>query len=183
MPLTASCLDGLGRRRRTLMQALSGLIIGSLLISAFLAQPYRLVINRTASEPEGIYLIHRLSGQTVLHAGDLVSFRYIQPWQERPYTTYPDGTGFLKRIAGMPGQRVFTRGRCQFIGDKSAGCALTRTPSGVPVPHFAHFDGSPIPPDHYYMVGDGNPDSYDSRYYGLIPRSRIISKARLLWAW
>lgn len=173
---------------RTLRQFVEGLLVAALLIWAFLAQPYRLVINHTASEPEGVYLLHRLSSGTILHRGELVSFRYEAPWPTPPYTTYPNGTGFLKRLAGVPGDRVNSdHGRYTLIPPNghrvTLGVALSHTPSGVPVPHRAHFHHQIIPARHYYMAGDGNPESYDSRYYGLIARDRIIGTARLLWAW
>lgn len=149
----------------------------------FLLQPYRLVINRTDSEPLGLYLVRDLSPSTVLHRGELVSFGYQSPWPIPPYTGYPDGAGFLKHIAGMPGDVVTTRGRCQFVNGAAEGCAVRRTPSGTPVPYFAHFHDTVIPAGEFYMVGDGNPESYDSRYYGLVPRGRVIGAARLLWRW
>jgi len=172
---------------RTLRLFATGLIFGGLLVWTFLAQPYRLIINYTASEPEGLYLLHWL-GADALRRGELVSFRYEAPWPILPYTTYPNGAGFLKRIAGVPGDRVQSKGGHYVLttpdGDtQSLGTALTQTPSGVPVPYRAHYRGATIPVGRYYMAGDGNPDSYDSRYYGLISRSRIIGIDKLLWAW
>jgi len=172
---------------RTLRLFATGLAFGGLLVWTFLAQPYRLIINYTASEPEGLYLLHRL-GAAALRRGELVSFRYEAPWPVPPYTAYPNGTGFLKRIAGQPGDRVTsTHGRYVLTTTDgqtvSLGTALTQTPLGVPVPYRAHYRGAPIPAGHYYMVGDGNPESYDSRYYGLIPRSRITGTAQPLWTW
>lgn len=172
---------------RTLRLFAQGLIFGGLLIWLFLAQPYRLVYNFTASEPEGFYLLHRLDG-AALHRGELVSFRYEAPWPISPYTAYPNGTGFLKRIAGQPGDRVTsTHGRYVLTTTDGQtiplGTALTQTPSGKPVPYRAHYRGVPIPTERYYMVGDGNPESYDSRYYGLISRDRITGTAKPLWVW
>lgn len=34
-----------------------------------------------------------------------------------------------------------------------------------------------IPPDQYLMLGDNRDDSEDSRYFGLIPRERLIGRA------
>ena len=36
---------------------------------------------------------------------------------------------------------------------------------------------SPIPPDHYFMMGDNRGASDDSRYWGPVPRDWIIGKA------
>ena len=43
----------------------------------------------------------------------------------------------------------------------------------------AHFIEMPyrVPPDHVFLLGDNGGNSYDSKYYGAVPRSDILGKA------
>jgi len=39
----------------------------------------------------------------------------------------------------------------------------------------------PIPPGYYMMMGDNRNNSFDSRGWGLVPRSAIIGRSELIW--
>lgn len=39
----------------------------------------------------------------------------------------------------------------------------------------------PIPPGYFLMVGDNRYNSYDGRFWGLVPRESIIGRAELVW--
>ncbi len=40
---------------------------------------------------------------------------------------------------------------------------------------------SVIPPDHYLMLGDNSPHSLDGRFFGWVPRDRILGRAFCVW--
>ena len=124
--------------------------------------------------------------------GDVMVFRY------------PEDTSvnFIKRVIGLPGDRVRVRGGHVFINDKE----LVRQPVQFPdaeswelyfheqtgnVDHLIRqMDGrefaSPqgewvVPADSYFMMGDNRDNSRDSRFWGFVPDRLIVGKAAFIW--
>lgn len=169
---------------------LRGGIAGAALIGAFWLQPYRFAVNTTPSEPEGWYLTRALAPDAPLERGELVVIRYEGPAvaKYRTVAPYPAGTEFIKRIAGVPGDRLDTRGRRVALVTPrgrtvSLGAILTRSPSGKPVPPPAPWHNAPIPARRYYLAATDTRAAFDSRYFGLVPRQRILARARPIWTW
>jgi|GEM_PF-6324805 len=163
----------------------SGAVLGGLLVGALALQPYRLALNVTPSEPEGLYLTKRLSPDAALHRGELVVMRYEGPAVARYRTVapYPAGSEFIKRVAGVPGDLLYsTSRRVRLVRSGAAGAVILgfrvpRSPSGKPVPAGPIWGGVRIPAGWYYLASDGYKDAFDSRYFGLVPRRRIIAEA------
>jgi signal peptidase I len=90
------------------------------------------------------------------------------------------GTTFVKRLIGLPGERVREDGK-GFIWIRRAG---TTTWTKLAEPYLsraarlrdsADFDRSwPVPEGEYFMLGDNRADSCDSRRWGAVPRSSLI---------
>ena len=132
-----------------------------------LNERYGFGINVTESLPHWAFLTDR--SDKVLSRGDLVEF--VAP----PTPFYPDGQRFVKRVAGVAGDRVEVRGREFFVAGRSVGVAKNASRDGQPAPL------GPvglIPPGRYFVAGD-HIDSLDSRYaaIGWISADRIIGKA------
>jgi signal peptidase I len=99
----------------------------------------------------------------------------------------PQGFFYVKRIAALPGETVeINEGRLVINGH-----ALT-SPTIFAKNHFRlHPLGQAsafgtnkylIPEDHYFVIGDNATNSYDSRYYGPIPRKSIHGKiTKIYW--
>lgn len=94
------------------------------------------------------------------------------------------GTNYIKRIIGIPGDSItITNG--------------VPTVDGVTLKEFyvapqnlhGTLDDKPVnklivPPDEYFVMGDNRGGSYDSRAWGLLPRSKIVGRASLVyWPW
>lgn len=102
--------------------------------------------------------------------GDLVVFR----------TTGIDrieaDTFFVQRLVGFPGEKieihdghVFANGRVLGAGDGIPDFVYTTGPSGSGVSY-------DVPQDHYLMLGDNSPNSFDGRYWGYLPKANVFGR-------
>ena len=87
----------------------------------------------------------------------------------------PPVNDLVKRVIGLPGERISSRGNTVLINGKPLaepwlpkGEAL-----GQPIPPTV------VPPNSYYVLGDNRDGSCDSRYWGPVPRSLIVGKVVL----
>ncbi len=131
--------------------------------------------------------------------GDVIVFRY-PPNPELDY---------IKRIVGLPGDRIEVRDNTVFINEDRAsrtyvdeyrfvddacepeGARLYRedllglehqvlTSPGSRV-GLANFGPTVVPEDAYFVMGDNRDNSADSRVWGIVPRNHIKGKAILVW--
>ncbi len=89
-----------------------------------------------------------------------------------------DGERLIKRVIGLPGERVEYRDNKLYINDEEV------------VENFTHGDTADfsladinvdkIPSNYYFLVGDNRGNSKDSRTIGLIHKSKIIGKTKLI---
>ena len=87
---------------------------------------------------------------------------------------------FIKRIIGLPGDRILIRNRQVFVNShpleepylSSAWVATPNWPDRATEP-----DGEVVPPATYFVLGDNRDHSSDSRLFGYISRDTIEGKA------
>lgn len=91
-----------------------------------------------------------------------------------PQEGYPD---FIKRVIGLPGDTVEIRAGVVYAN----GQAL-KEPYRLDPPNPNEFRGPwHVPAGEYFMMGDNRENSYDSRYWGFVPRGNIIGTPVMIY--
>lgn len=132
--------------------------------------------------------------------GDIMVFQYPRD----------PSKNFIKRVAGVPGDRIIIRDDRVFINGEQAPVELLRenVEDGVlgkvfrevlgDQPHLMRqeavinpFTGKPVdqgkdgewvvPEDHYFVLGDNRDNSNDSRFWGMVPDENVLGRAFLIW--
>jgi signal peptidase I len=80
---------------------------------------------------------------------------------------------FVKRIIGIPGDRVEIKEGQVRVNDR----LLVESYVDKDLAGGRDFPAQTVPPNFYLVLGDNRNNSYDSRYYGFIPRKNIIGRA------
>ncbi len=128
------------------------------------------------------------------HRGDVVVFR-------KPSDP---GTNYIKRLVGLPGDKVEVRGKRVFIngaevamqvqgiyrGHGHDGAFLGEEQLGASQHEVLYIPGRQsregvyeVPAGHYFFLGDNRDNSQDSRYadVGFVPEGNLVGKAVRIW--
>lgn len=110
--------------------------------------------------------------------GDIVVFIYpVDPKKD-----------FIKRVIGLPGDKVEISGEKIFINGKPyddehgfySKMGRTATQAGEK----SHFGPVTVPERHLFVMGDNRNHSYDSRFWGFVPLTSVKGKAFIIyWSW
>ncbi|HYH03241.1 MAG TPA: signal peptidase I, partial [Bacillota bacterium] len=105
--------------------------------------------------------------------GDIVIFKY--PLDETQ--------NYVKRVIGLPGDRVEIRNRTVFVNNQAldepyARYQITSTNLSL------HYGPVSVPPKHLFVMGDNRDQSYDSRYWGFLPVKNVYGTPLLtFWSY
>ncbi|MEO5346104.1 MAG: signal peptidase I [Magnetococcus sp. YQC-9] len=117
---------------------------------------------------------------------------------------------YIKRIIGLPGDRIAYRDKRvsvngQLVAQQVEGTfsyinefeqkvdsqrlteSLGNHPHPILVRPMAGMDAPielVVPPEHYFVMGDNRDNSNDSRYWGFVPKHRLVGRAvGMFWSW
>jgi signal peptidase I len=100
--------------------------------------------------------------------GDIVVF---MPPEELEKKGYKDA--FIKRVIGIPGDKVEVKNAKVYVNDQVLKEDYIQSP-----PNY-NFGPVTVAPKSYLVLGDNRNNSYDSHYWGYVPRDHIIGKASI----
>jgi signal peptidase I len=154
-------------------------------------------ITYFSRKPDPIYLTE----QKPVERGDVIVFKYPKD----------PSINYIKRVIGIPGDTVEIKDKFVFINgtkievSKVSGQDLMKTMDEkyrdnnlsfyqaefknksfiyqIDNDNFfkVDFDKITIPKGQFFVMGDNRDFSYDSRYWGLVPRSHLVGKAIVVW--
>ncbi|MFE4106062.1 signal peptidase I [Almyronema epifaneia] len=97
------------------------------------------------------------------HRGDIVVFH-------PPEVLHEDGA-FIKRLIGLPGDRVEVKDGLVYINDEP------QQESYIAAKPDYQYGPVIVPADQYLVLGDNRNESFDSHYWGFVPKDHLIGQA------
>jgi len=154
-----------------------------------------------------VFAVHSALGRLLpyreVRRGDIVVFKYPSSDED----AQEPGEHFVKRVIGVPGDRVRIEHRQVFVnGQKLDEPYLrhafpadeTRPGDSFPPPPGEYLPGSTlrwsgsiqnyirngelvVPPGAYFVMGDNREESWDSRFWGFAPRELVSGRPLLIY--
>lgn len=103
----------------------------------------------------------------------------------------------IKRVVGLPGDRVRTEGEALYINGEKVPHTVTSEAEGMTVMtetlgdtqynvQYTPYRSFPdrdylVPPDHLFVMGDNRDNSADGREWGFLPLDNLKGKAMFVW--
>lgn len=98
--------------------------------------------------------------------GDIVVFAPTEELQKQKFHD-----AFIKRVIGLPGEKIEVKSGRVYVNGK----ALTEN-YVADEPQY-QYGPVTVPEGSYLVLGDNRNNSYDSHYWGFVPRDKIIGRA------
>jgi signal peptidase I len=87
-----------------------------------------------------------------------------------------DGQNLIKRVIGEPGDVIDIHDGKVFVNDQELDeSRYIRVLESTEAPRILTYPFT-VPENEYFVMGDNRLNSYDSRYFGSIPRHTIFAK-------
>ncbi|MBI1884459.1 MAG: signal peptidase I [Chlamydiae bacterium] len=100
---------------------------------------------------------------------------------------------YIKRLVGLPGDTVEIRDGHVYVNDELlsepdifqkihyTNTTIRKKPLGEEGQYGLEGGRVVVPPDHYFVLGDHSSVSFDSRYWGFVPKENLMGKAFLTY--
>ncbi len=162
-----------------------------------------LLVNKFAFayQPDGL---RRLLPDREIHRGDVLVFKF--PGSDSDDQSQEPGEHFVKRVIGVPGDRIRVVHRKVFVNGEALKEPYVHhsypdqlRPGDVFPPPMGEYvrgatlrwtedirnyikDGEVVvPAGRYFMMGDNRDQSWDSRFWGFVPRELISGRPLLIY--
>ena len=157
-------------------RATFGQVVREIVETILLAAVIWVVINFTVAR----YVVEGSSMEPNLHTGQFLMVNRLAYVFNSPQRgdvivfDYPGNPGddYVKRVIGLPGERVVIRDGGIYIDDVRLEEAYL--PSHMTMPGIGTWT---VPEDSYFVLGDNRAHSSDSRSWGMLDLESIIGKA------
>ena len=111
---------------------------------------------------------------------DKLSYKFSQPQRGDIVVFNPTDTlaeqkfkdAFIKRVVGLPGERIEVKEGKVFVNDQ----VITENYTAE-LPNYNWKYEGVIPENSYIVFGDNRNNSYDSHYWGLVPKEKLVGRA------
>ncbi|MDX6554847.1 MAG: signal peptidase [Miltoncostaeaceae bacterium] len=154
-------------------------IVLAFVIQAAIAKPYKIPTGSmvpTIQANDRIVanrLIYRIRG---IHRGDVIVFEPTRVARERCGDDSGSDVPFVKRVVGLPGDRVEVRMGLTYVNDEPFVLEQARAPDYAktwPV----------VPRGELLVLGDNRPSSCDSHMWPdpFVPEGRVIGEAEIIY--
>jgi signal peptidase I len=151
-----------------------------------------LLVDKLAYAPAGPLSKYILPYQEIKR-GDIIVFRYPMDVTQT----------YVKRVVGVPGDRIQIRNKQVFRNGEKLNEPYTYFKTEYIDSYRDNFPSEPntriseaaqemlekhvvngevvVPPGSYFAMGDNRDSSFDSRYWGFVPRDNIIGKPLIIY--
>jgi len=102
--------------------------------------------------------------------GDVVVFNVTDKLREENFQA---NEAFIKRIIGLPGDEVMVKNGKVIVNNE-----MLKENYIKEKPDY-NFGPVTVPENQYLVLGDNRNNSYDSHYWGFVPREKFIGRASL----
>ena len=109
--------------------------------------------------------------------GDIVVFKFPETDTSKPPKDY------IKRVIGLPGDRISIKNGITYVNDVPLEEPYLKEPQTKNFPTWEDInvkgfkDPFIVEKDHLFVMGDNRNNSYDSRYWGLMPLANLKGQA------